>query len=379
MEQNFTFYEFFAGGGMARAGLGDGWECLLANDISPMKAAAYADNYGTGHLRVGDIYNLGPADLPSRAHLAWGSFPCQDLSLAGAGAGLDGERSGCFWGFWKLIKGVSRAGRKPPLIVLENVYGALTSHEGADFEAIVNALIAERYTAAAIVVDAVHFVPQSRPRLFIVGIDNAFAIPRDLISDTAMPAWHPDALIRAHNRLPKPLKKSWRWLNPPGPREEPKTLDDIIEREPKGVSWHTAEETKRLLEMMTPLNREKVIKAQGSGTLRVGTIYRRTRLGVQRAEVRFDGIAGCLRTPAGGSSRQTIIVVDGPRIRTRLLSAREAARLMGLDDAYKLPSRYNDAYHVAGDGVVAPVVAHIARTILEPVLRANLVARQNAA
>lgn len=94
---------------------------------------------------------------------------------------------------------------------------------------------------------------------------------------------------------------------------------------------------------------------------------------MQRADVRFDGIAGCLRTPSGGSSRQTIIVVEDPRIRTRLLSPREAVRLMGLDDAYKLPSRYNDAYHVAGDGVVVPVVAHITRSLLEPILAANAV------
>ena len=107
-----------------------------------------------------------------------------------------------------------------------------------------------------------------------------------------------------------------------------------------------------------------------------GTVYRRTRpdeTGVkrQRAEIRFDDVAGCLRTPAGGSSRQTIIVVEGKRVRSRLLSTREAARLMGLRDDYLLPERYNDAYHVCGDGVCAPVVRHVAAHLLEPLLRAN--------
>lgn len=356
---------------MARAGLGDQWQCLLANDISPMKAAAYAENYGSDHLKVADIYDLKTTDLPGSAQLMWGSFPCQDLSLAGAGAGLDGERSGCFWGFWKLVKGLNAVGRKPPLVVLENVYGALTSHEGADFDAIIRAIGAEGYLAAAMVIDAVHFVPQSRPRLFILGIDKNMSVPGSLVSNSASPAWHPDALIRAYNRLPKKLKASWLWLSPEGPLRRQKTLEDIVEREPTGVQWHTAAETKRLLEMMSEVNRAKVLRAQGDGSLRVGTIYRRTRIGVQRAEVRFDGIAGCLRTPSGGSSRQTIVVVDGPRIRTRLLSPREAARLMGLDDSYKLPTRYNDAYHVAGDGVVVPVVAHLARTVLERVLAAT--------
>ena len=82
-----SFYEFFAGGGMARAGLGEGWQCLLANDVDPKKAASYARNWGDGDLRVGDVGALRVDELPGRADLVWASFPCQDLSLAGAGAG----------------------------------------------------------------------------------------------------------------------------------------------------------------------------------------------------------------------------------------------------------------------------------------------------
>ncbi|MEM7013912.1 MAG: DNA cytosine methyltransferase, partial [Verrucomicrobiota bacterium] len=106
----------------------------------------------------------------------------------------------------------------------------------------------------------------------------------------------------------------------------------------------------------------------------VGTLYRRTRNGQQRAEVRFD-IAGCLRTPAGGSSRQTLVVVHRGKVRTRLLSAREAARLMGIPDSYQLPKRYNDAYHLAGDGVVVPVVRYLAKHALEPII-GNLAKRK---
>jgi DNA (cytosine-5)-methyltransferase 1 len=125
---------------------------------------------------------------------------------------------------------------------------------------------------------------------------------------------------------------------------------------------------------MSELNRGKVKAAQSGGKRKVGTIYNRTRNGIVRAEVRFDGISGCLRTPSGGSSRQTIMVVEGKKIRSRLLSPREAARLMGLPDSYKLPERYNDAYHLAGDGVVVPVVMHLARTLLEPILKAQAIA-----
>jgi hypothetical protein len=90
---------------------------------------------------------------------------------------------------------------------------------------------------------------------------------------------------------------------------------------------------------------------------------------VQRVEVRFDDVSGCLRTPGGGSSRQTIFVVDGKTVRSRLISARETARLMGLPDEYKLPARYNDAYHLTGDGVVVNVIKYLAEKVLEPHLK----------
>jgi DNA (cytosine-5)-methyltransferase 1 len=124
---------------------------------------------------------------------------------------------------------------------------------------------------------------------------------------------------------------------------------------------------------MAPLHLAKIDMASLSGRKLVGSIYKRTRPdahGVkrQRAEVRFDDIAGCLRTPGGGSSRQTIVVVEGKSVRSRLLSPREAARLMGLAEDYCLPERYNDAYQVAGDGVCVPVVRHLAENLLEPIL-----------
>jgi DNA (cytosine-5)-methyltransferase 1 len=346
--------------------LGAAWECLFANDISAKKAASYSANWGADHLVVEDVYQLTSKHLPGHADLAWGSFPCQDLSLAGAGAGLVGERSGSFWGFWQLMQRLNIEGRKPRMVVLENVYGALTSHDGDDFEIIIRAIAREGYRVGAMVIDAIHFVPQSRPRLFIIGVDAALMLPQDISAVGPNPAWHPAALIKAYNRLPPSARQVWQWWNMATPAVRLQTLDDIIEAEPKGVDWHSEAETAHILGMMTPLNRQKILIAQKSGGLKVGAIYRRTREGVQRAEVRFDGVSGCLRTPTGGSSRQTIIVVEGARIRTRLLSPREAARLMGLDDKYVLPPRYNDAYHLAGDGVVVPVVKHLAQHLLTP-------------
>ena len=148
---------------------------------------------------------------------------------------------------------------------------------------------------------------------------------------------------------------------------------ELIEDDPADVEWHTPTKTRALLEMMSDVNRAKVDAAKKSKRRQVGAIYKRTRFDengtkVQRAEVRFDDIAGCLRTPAGGSSRQLILVVDGQKVRSRLISGRETARLMGLPDDYRLPTNYNEAYHLTGDGVVVPVVRHLAEHIFEPIL-----------
>ena len=178
-----SYYEFFAGGGMARAGLGEGWSCLFANDIDPKKAASYAANWGDEHLKVGDVSKLSTKDLPGTAGLAWASFPCQDLSLAGSGAGLNGHRSGTFWPFWNLVKRLGKEGRSPSLVVLENVCGALASHGGKDFAAIGAAIAAEKYRFGALVIDAVRFLPQSRPRLFIVCVREGIDVPDGIVAD----------------------------------------------------------------------------------------------------------------------------------------------------------------------------------------------------
>ena len=367
------FYEFFAGGGMARLGLGSEWTCLFANDVDESKCAAYARNWGDAELCRGDVAGLTVADLPGVADLAWASFPCQDLSQAGPGGGLDGDRSGTFWPFWHLIEGLRAEGRAPRMVVLENVRGALTSHSGRDFAAIGAAMADAGYRFGALVVDAVHFVPQSRPRLFVIAADRAVGIPDSITRSDPDPLWSPRSLVRATCRLNAVTRPAWIWWRLPDPPARCADFASVLDSHPEGVPWHSEAETRRFLELMTAVNRDKVKKAQRLGRATVGTIYRRTRrdesgVGRQRAEIRFDGISGCLRTGSGGSSRQFIMTVHGDRIRSRLLSAREAGRLMGLPDDYQLPANYREAYHLAGDGVVVPVVRHIAAHILEPLL-----------
>jgi DNA (cytosine-5)-methyltransferase 1 len=372
-----TFYEFFAGGGMARAGLGAAWECLFANDFDHKKSRVYRENWNGGaELKTADVGSLATKELPGMAHLAWASFPCQDLSLAGGGAGLKGDRSGTFRPFWNLMKSLVKEDRAPRIIVLENVCGALTSHDGKDFATICGALQQASYSVGAVVVDASLFVPHSRPRLFVIGVHPEMAIPAELTTDGPSAPWHTRTLKTAYEKLPQKTKQAWKWWKLPLPPKREATLADLIEDRPTSANWFSAEATRDLLAMMSEVNHAKVTKAMREGRKIVGGVYKRTRPDasgrkVQRAEIRFDDISGCLRTPAGGSSRQVILVVDGKSVKARLISSRETARLMGLPESYTLPENYNEAYHLTGDGVVVPVVRHLAKHIFEPILTAS--------
>jgi DNA (cytosine-5)-methyltransferase 1 len=344
----FTFYEFFAGGGMARAALQPQWRCIFANDFDLKKSATYRRNWGDGELVTGDVGKLTIGDLPAAsADLAWASFPCQDLSLAGGGAGLKGDRSGTFWPFWHLMQAIAEA-----------------------FQQL-------GYSVGAVVIDAKLFLPQSRPRLFFVGVKRGLNLPAGMVENQPDPHWHPRGLVRAHAAMGEQLQQDWLWWKMPAPPARKTRLLDIIEEQPLDVRWHSPEETQRILDMMAPIHRAKIAKAAKSGKRTVGTVYRRTRPTepegtIQRAEIRFDDIAGCLRTPAGGSSRQTLLFVEGRTVRSRLISARETARLMGLPESYILPDRYNEAYHLTGDGVAVDAVRYISEHILIPAVNAAL-------
>ena len=369
-QRPFTFYEFFAGGGMARAGLGEGWDCLFANDFDRVKAQTYRANWGADHFHEGDVHALTAADLPAppgggAVDLAWASSPCQDLSLAGKREGLSGARSSAFWGFWSLMKALKAEGRAPRTIVIENVTGLLTSHSGADFTALCQALADEGYSFGALEIDAARFLPQSRPRMFVVatreGVEAGFS---------PTPESHGRRIAEAYARLPCALQDRWIGWSIATPARLNQTLSSLLERD-HAVTWRSAAETTALIAQLSPLQAERLRLASAKGRV-VAAAFRRTRvengMRVQRAELRVDGLAGCLRTPGGGSSRQFIVVAEGGTLRSRWLTPREGARLMGLADDYRLPKGDTAAFKVVGDGVAAPVVRALAAQVLEPML-----------
>lgn len=370
-----SFYDFFAGAGLVRMGLEPEWRCLWANDIDPRKGEAYVANFGDQELVLGDIAGIRGADLPGRADLAWASFPCQDLSAAGTRQGMNGKRSGTFWEFIRVMRELRDEGRRPPVVVVENVPGLLQPEPLA---AVCEGLASLGLRFGALLIDARRFLPQSRPRAFIIAAEEGAMTASGLAAPDPDPGspWIPPALLRAFERLPGELRDLWAWWRLPAPNAPVPALASMLElaEAPPDAPWHSPGQTRRLLAMMAPAHRRRVREAmreaRRTGRPAVGTAYRRMRPSgkrrEQRVEIRTDGLAGCLRASRGGSSRLIVMVMDGRRVRSRRLSAREAARLMGLPDSFRLPDRYEAAYRAVADGVAVPVVRWLSRHLLLP-------------
>jgi len=159
--------EFFAGIGLVRLALErKGWEVVFANDIDADKAEIYLHNWPKDEqLRVEDIHLLKADEIPS-CDLFTASFPCNDLSIAGRWEGLDGKESSAFWGLMDILRDLGE--RRPPFVMLENVVGFLMSKKGRDFEKALLALNELGYVVDAFILNAVHWIPQSRSRLFVI-------------------------------------------------------------------------------------------------------------------------------------------------------------------------------------------------------------------
>jgi DNA (cytosine-5)-methyltransferase 1 len=374
-----TFCEFFAGIGLVREGLSaSGWSCVYANDIDPKKRELYEGRFGSdGHFHQGDVRDLEEVikKFPGTPFLATASFPCIDLSLAGHWRGFDGEHSSTFFGFAKALDALKD--RKPKLVMLENVTGFVTSQGGKDFELAVRTLSELGYWIDAFVLDAKYFVPQSRPRVFVVGIHeslNTSIAFRKSRLDWVADEWI-ETIERAHKAIRPPklvslmrsieLPTGWAAIDVPSPKGRRPDIGELIDLDEAQAWWDDAAVAKHY-DMMNDRHRKTVDEMLAAGKTFVGTIFRRKRDGKTRAEVRFDGMAGCLRTPKGGSAKQIVIALDEGKMRMRWMSAREYARLQGAEDFPLVANTIQNLYGF-GDAVCVPVIRWIDKYVLTPI------------
>jgi len=362
-----TVAEYFAGIGLVRLGLEQaGWRVSFANDISKQKYAMYRGYFDNAaqHYRVDDIFNLNPSEIPLTT-LATCSFPCIDLSLAGNMNGIHvGKHSSAFWGFIQVLR--EQCNVSPPLVLVENVPGWLYSNNGNDFRITIKSLNDLGYACDAFVLDARHFTPQSRLRVFLVGVKTppfpfspeALAKrSKSLITDRLLKAIRSNSdlfLTTLHIPEPPPLRNT-------GFSELiVVSLSDLDDR------WWPEDKVARHLEMMDIQHRNRVDVLIQKNRLSYRTFYRRIRNGHQRCEVRQDDIAGCLRTAVGGSSRQFLLAAGFGKVRMRNLTPREYARLQGVPEDYPIDVDENQALNGFGDAVCVPAISWIGINILNP-------------
>ncbi len=360
--QSLSYLEFFAGSGLVAQGLKSVFKPVWANDIDAKKAAVYTANHSGNHFHLGSIADVDGSALPA-AQLAWASFPCQDLSLAGLAEGIHGKRSGLVWEWLRVIDEMPEP---PPFLVAENVLGLVSSSGGANYRALHEALVQRGYKVGAILFDAIHFVPQSRPRIFVVAVKRELSIPAELERST--PAWcHPEAVRKVAVGL-----ADWVWWDLPQPTARVKPLSDIIDFE---ATYSDAKKDERNLLLISPKQID-FLNAIPQHELVVAPGYKRMRGGKQVLELRFDNVAGCLRTPSGGSSCQVLVVRENGKLQSRLLTVRETARLMGAPDTYEIPGTYYEGYKAMGDAVAVPVAEWLSTKLLSPLARANVPSTQ---
>ena len=339
----WTMQEFFAGSGLVAYGLDGLFRPIWSNDICDKKAAVYRANFSGEHFVLDDIKNISGASLP-HAHLSWASFPCQDLSLAGSLRGIDAERSGLVWEWLRVL---GEMPERPPILLIENVAGLLTADKGKHYTKLHHALLDFGYKSGAVLIDAARFVPQSRPRVFIIAVKQEIQVPPEL--QDFRPNWlHSKAVIDLGESLP-----NWIWWYAQAPLKRNIMLADVID-------FSLPYDKDHVLKLIPPRHKEIIDSFKNI----VAAGYRRTRNRKQCLELRFDGVAGCLRTPEGGSSKQFLIAKRNGELHARVMSPRETARLMGVPDSFVLPENANDAYKAMGDAVAVPVASFVGREFL---------------
>lgn len=343
--------DFFAGSGLVSEALKKEFDVIWANDICAKKADVYCANHQKNVFHLDAIENVKGRDLP-QAVLSWGSFPCQDLSLAGNMGGLMRPRSGLVWQWLRVMDEMKK---RPPVLVAENVVGLISGGKGEYFRQLYSALTSRGYKVGAVIMDAANWVPQSRKRVFIIGVDSGIPTA-DL--ELPGPTWcHPSSLVSIATNLDK-----WVWWSIPKPNSKRKKLEDVIDF---SVPCVNSVKHESLIKLIPTRHLEKMDEEIEKG-YRVFPGYKRIRNGKQVLELRFDGLAGCLRTPGGGSSRQYIVLHDNNQLKSRLLTVREAALLMGVRKDYKIPGSYNDGYKAMGDAVAVPAARHLSKYLLRP-------------
>lgn len=312
-EYKFRFIDLFAGiGGIRQSFEVHGGKCVFSSEWDNWCRKTYLENFG--EIPHGDINEIKPSEVPDHEILAAG-FPCQPFSIAGVSKkkslgkehGFKDKAQGTL--FFRIAEILEA--KRPKAFLLENVKN-LKSHDGGNtFRVIEGALKELGYHVFFDVIDAAHYVPQHRERLFIVGFDRK--VFREIPDFT----------------FPIPPKKKT-------------TLSSILEKK-VDKKYILSDHLWQYLQDYAEKHRQK---GNGFG------------YGL------FDGSSVARTLSARYYKDGSEILIKVPNSNPRRLTPRECARLMGYDDSFKIPVSDTQAYKQFGNSVAIPVVSSVAKNLI---------------
>lgn len=333
----FHFIDLFAGiGGMRRAFETHGGRCVWTSEWDRFSRQTYAKCFEADeHVLAGDITKIiDTSVIPSHDVLLAG-FPCQPFSLAGVSKknslgrlhGFDDPTQGTLFFDVKRIIGDKR----PKAFLLENVKNLQSHDRGRTFEVIRNILEKDLgYRIHVKVIDGIHWVPQHRERIFIVGFAEEVPFSWEDLRFPSNRLKLRDILHSADEEPEEPYTERYRGRTRVSPRY---TLSDHL--------WN----------YLQNYAAKHAAKGNGFGCSVVGPDDTTRTLS---ARYHKDG--------------SEILVSQGRGRNPRRLTPRECARLMGFDrpglPPVKIPVSDTQAYRQFGNAVVVPAVEEVARIMV---------------
>jgi DNA (cytosine-5)-methyltransferase 1 len=306
VQKKFTFIDLFAGiGGTRMAFEKAGGSCVFSSEIDNFAKKTYKDNFGDEPM--GDITKIETKHVPPHDILVAG-FPCQPFSNAGHKQGFLDTRGTLFFDIVRILRK-----HKPSLVLLENVKGLLSHDSGSTFNVIIKNLEKLGYDVFYKVINARNFgLPQNRERIYIVCVNRSKIPNREF-------------------KFPEPKKRNIR-------------LGDILEHNPD--QKYTI--SNKLWAGHRRRSRDHKKKGNGFGYC----LFDEDSSYTSTISARYykDG-------------SEILIAQKGKN--PRKLTPREAARLQGFPDSFKITVSDNQAYKQFGNSVPVPVVKALAREMVK--------------
>ena len=332
---DFTFVDLFAGIGGTRLGMeAAGGRCVFTSEWDKYSQLTYKKNHRPDHEINGDIRKIDPLSIPDHDVLVAG-FPCQPFSIAGVSKknalgrahGFKCDTQGTlFFDICRILDA-----KRPAAFVLENVRNLKSHDKGQTFTVIENSLRELGYHFTHRVIDARHWVPQHRERIFIVGFREPTAFSMDLIKVPEGPAPTLGQILHSEDGTEKPDKDF--TVGPKAKVNKKYTLTPLL--------WQYLQ------------NYAAKHKAAGNG-FGFGLVTKNDVARTLSARYYKDG--------------SEILVSRGRNKNPRRLTPRECARLMGFPKDFEISVSDTQAYKQFGNSVVVPVVAAVAKAMKPHVL-----------